>query len=102
MRYPYLLTFPFFRWCDLTYGHYAYPARPGSRSGPCDTKQLQLKAVEVGIKWMRKIVVALGLDPDTATFADLEQCEGRLRCLQCAKTQGKDYVYTWEAAVSVL
>ncbi|PIL24836.1 hypothetical protein GSI_12722 [Ganoderma sinense ZZ0214-1] len=103
LRYPYLLSLPFFRdncagWRDFTDSHYASPARPNSNSRPCDPRQLQHKAVEVGIKWMRKIVTALGLDPDTATFADLEQCEARLRCLKYAKTKGKDCIYTWESA----
>ncbi|KAM5534510.1 hypothetical protein V8D89_011842 [Ganoderma adspersum] len=102
MRYPYLLTFLEFRHCRggwrFSGSHYADPARPTWSSKPCDPTSLQRKEVEVGIKWMRNIVTGLGLDPDTATFTDLEQCEARLRCLQCAKTKGPEHAYTWEAA----
>ncbi|KAI1790226.1 hypothetical protein LXA43DRAFT_891288 [Ganoderma leucocontextum] len=106
MRYPYLLTRPSFRHTsscdrdgsDFTYSHYAVPARPNSWTGPCDLKSLELKPVEVGIKWMRNIVTKLGLKPDTATFSDLEQCEARLRCLKCAEAGAAESAYTWETA----
>ena len=107
MRYPYMLTSYMFRSCDrrhegLPSDHYAAPARPGSYTSPCDLKHLQPKPVEVGIKWMRNIVTKLGLDPDSATFADLEQCDARLRCLKCAEIKASQFAYTWEAAVSAL
>ena len=57
--------------------------------------------MEVGIKWMRAIFMKLDLNPDTATFADIEQCEARLRCMKCAEVGSQGYAYTWEAAVSV-
>ena len=106
MRYPYLLTLSQFRrsrygW-SFSYSHYADPSSPSWSSQPWYPTSLQRKEVEVGIKWMQNIVSALGLDPGTATFADLEQCEVRLRCLQCAKTKGPECGYTWEAAVSFL
>ena len=106
MRYPYLLTLSQFRrsrygW-SFSYSHYADPASSSWSSQPWYPTSLQRKEVEVGIKWMRNVVSALGLDPGTATFADLEQCEARLRCLQCAKTKGPECAYTWEAAVSFL
>ncbi len=110
MRYPYFLTWSSFRYCNarnrqssaFNCDHYAAPARPNPYSAPCDLTSFEPKQVEMGIKWMRNIVTKLGLDPGTATFADLEQCEARLRCLKCADLGGQQGAYTWEAAVSAL
>ncbi len=104
MRYPYLLA-RFFRPFSSDHGgkfgysHYAFPAAHRQHRGPYSLEGLQWKQVEVGVKWMRNIVTKLGLNPDTATFADLEQCEARLRCLKCVGA-GQECAYTWDAAVS--
>ncbi|KAI1796802.1 hypothetical protein LXA43DRAFT_879509 [Ganoderma leucocontextum] len=103
MRYPYLLARSSFRSTssrdrgNFTYSHYAAPAAPDSWTGPYNLKSLDPKPVEVGIKWMRNILTKLGLDPETTTASDLEQCEARLRCLKCAEG-GQEYAYTGEAA----
>ena len=49
---------------------------------------------------MCAIVRALGLDPSTATAADLEACDVRLRCATCAAEGQLDAIYGWDAAVS--
>ena len=47
----------------------------------------------------RAVVVACGLDPYTATPADLHACAVRLRCHLCAGI-AKQEVFDWEGAVS--
>ncbi|PIL24835.1 hypothetical protein GSI_12721 [Ganoderma sinense ZZ0214-1] len=104
MRYPYLLARSPFRSIDprdhgsFMSGHYAAPVVRDRGMGPFDLKKLDEKRVEVGIKWMRNIVTKLGLDADTATLADLERCEARVRCLKCAEEGENSGAYTWEAA----
>ena len=49
---------------------------------------------------MCTIVRALGLDPATATAADLEACDERLKCATCAAEGRPEQVYGWDAAVS--
>ncbi|KAM5534514.1 hypothetical protein V8D89_011846 [Ganoderma adspersum] len=52
------------------------------------------------LKPMCAIVRALGLDPATATAADLEACDVRLRCATCAAEGRPEQVYGWDAALS--
>ncbi|KAI0644904.1 hypothetical protein C8Q79DRAFT_912592, partial [Trametes meyenii] len=49
---------------------------------------------------MRKIVVALGLDPTRATFEELRACEGALRCATCeeAHPNAAIFAWSWDAA----
>ncbi len=57
------------------------------------------RALSVGVEWMRNIVTALGLDPNRATFAELQRCDARVRCLECVKLGKEDRIYSWQAAV---
>ncbi len=50
---------------------------------------------------MCTIVRALGLDPTTATAADLDACDARLRCSKCVANGSPDAIYSWDAAVSL-
>ena len=52
---------------------------------------------------LSRIVSALGLDPARALAKDLDACPERLRCADCIKhdAKPKNYVFGWEAAVSV-
>lgn len=43
------------------------------------------RGVEMSVKWIRNTVATFGLNPDTATFADLKQCEAQVLCLRCAE-----------------
>ncbi|KAI0794313.1 hypothetical protein C8Q74DRAFT_1247931 [Fomes fomentarius] len=56
------------------------------------------RPLSAGVKWMRNIVTALGLDPNRATFAELQACDARVRCLQCEKLGEEDRIYSWQAA----
>ncbi|KAI0794324.1 hypothetical protein C8Q74DRAFT_569919 [Fomes fomentarius] len=56
------------------------------------------RALSVGVKWMRNIVTALGLDPSRATFAELQGCDARVRCLECWRLWHEDRIYSWQAA----
>lgn len=107
-HYPHLLASSSFRNTGTRKGgefnssHYAAPAAPDSFMGPFNLKKsLDPKEVEMGIKWMRNIVANLGLNPDTATLSDLEQCEARVLCLKCSE-RGQERAYTWDAAVSLV
>ena len=110
LHYPHVLTNNCFRrsscWRDegkFTSSHYAavVVASEGWK-GPFSLEFLEQKHAEVGIRWMRNIVANLGLDPDTATIADLERCEARVQCLKCAELGEPVHACTWEAAVSSL
>lgn len=50
---------------------------------------------------VRDIISTCGADPDTATFAQMEDCSARLVCRVCA-TLLKREVFDWKAAVSSL
>ncbi|PIL24846.1 hypothetical protein GSI_12732 [Ganoderma sinense ZZ0214-1] len=78
--------------------HYAAVAASDPWRGPFSLHSLDPKEVVEGIEWMTNIVLNLGLDPDTATISDLEQCEGRVRCLRCPDAGRPDHAYTWDAA----
>ncbi|EJF64361.1 hypothetical protein DICSQDRAFT_178812 [Dichomitus squalens LYAD-421 SS1] len=101
LRYPYILAQSQFRWSygseDLPSGHYARHVADRYNI-PFTVSVIDKNKVERGIKWMRSILTALGLDPDRTTFAELEKCEGRLRCAKCKSDRRPDVVYAWEAA----
>ncbi|TBU45399.1 hypothetical protein BD309DRAFT_1079352 [Dichomitus squalens] len=105
LRYPYILTQWRFRGSNskrllgvLPPGHYASCAANHYYQIPFTVSGLDKMEVEQGIKWMRSILTALGLDPDRTTAAELEKCEGRLRCAKCKADGQPDVVYAWEAA----
>lgn len=51
---------------------------------------------------MRRIVVAMGLDPAQATFEELERCDVWLRCTTCETVHPDDAIFarSWSRAVS--
>ena len=61
------------------------------------------KATKRAMGAMKAIVTALGLDPATASFEELQSCKTRLVCDKCKEAGGakSKFVYGWEAAVSV-
>lgn len=59
------------------------------RLQPPDPAQSQTVAT------MRQIVNALGLDPASATFDELERCEMWLRCVACETANPTKPIYAW-------
>ncbi len=57
------------------------------------------RGLGVGVEWMCAIVTALGLDPNRATYDELQSCDARVRCLDCVKLRKEDRIYSWQAAV---
>ncbi len=55
--------------------------------------------IHVGVERMRDIVTVLGLDPNRATYDELQRCDARVRCLDCVKLGKEDRIYSWQAAV---
>ena len=47
----------------------------------------------------REVITACGMNPDTATIAEMDACEARLRCCLCA-TLARQEIHTWRTAVS--
>lgn len=54
---------------------------------------------KTGIKCMRDVVSAIGLDPSRATMEDVRQCKARLRCATCKASWERDIVWSGEAAL---
>ncbi|KAI0744163.1 hypothetical protein C8Q80DRAFT_1122426 [Daedaleopsis nitida] len=48
--------------------------------------------------FVREVIEACGCDPDSVTFAEMETCEGRLRCLLCAQVS-QQTLFTWQSAI---
>ncbi|KAI0642057.1 hypothetical protein C8Q79DRAFT_918365 [Trametes meyenii] len=50
---------------------------------------------------MRKIVIALGLDPERTTYDELQACDRVLYCVSCENTcrEGRSVAFGWNAAV---
>ncbi|RDX47896.1 hypothetical protein OH76DRAFT_1405445 [Lentinus brumalis] len=46
----------------------------------------------------REVIEACGMNPDTATIAEMDACEARLRCRLCA-TLAKQEIHTWRTAI---
>ncbi|KAI0692010.1 hypothetical protein C8T65DRAFT_670127 [Cerioporus squamosus] len=61
---------------------------------------LNIKTMSVPTKFAvrREVVEACGLNPDTATVAEMDACEARLRCRLCA-TLAKQEIHSWRTAI---
>lgn len=63
----------------------------------------QQVVVSPNIPSTRAVIAACGLNPNTATYSDMEKCEARLMCLVCwtsKATEARHSVFAWQAAVS--
>ena len=55
--------------------------------------------LDTRLKLMREVIQTFGCNPDTATCAELDACEVRIRCRICS-TLGEQHIYNWQTAVS--
>ncbi|KAI0367560.1 hypothetical protein BV20DRAFT_949943 [Pilatotrama ljubarskyi] len=95
---PYTRAITTLEWPEESFGDLDNPASSKVRVySPFCTENLH---TAWPVHAMRRIVSALGLDPDRTTFDELEQCEAWLRCATCEATYPKQprFARSWRSA----